>query len=150
MSARLFVGNLNRRTSKRELAHFFARAGKVVLVSLPVDRASGEPRGFGFVEFDEPEGAERALTICDGLELNGARVRLSWARERDDRNRDRGAPREQAARRGGSLERSDDRGEEGAGSESEDYSGKRVFRSRKHGKHGWDRRRGQGTRRIID
>ncbi len=48
-----------------------ATGGKVVDVSLPRDRTTGRPRGFGFVTFSTPEEAVGARQSLDGLPQAG-------------------------------------------------------------------------------
>lgn len=157
MSARVFVGNLNPKTTKTQIASFLSRAGRVMSVMLPTDRDTGRPRGFAFVDFAEREAAEMALEICDGLDLDGHAVRLSWARERDgggDRLRGSDDRRDWPAR-----DDEEDAGGYGGrvptgsrrfGERFEDDDEEDARRRRRHGKHGSDRKRGRGTRRVIE
>ena len=111
MSASVFVGNLNYQTTEAELSAFFASAGSVLSVRIPLDRESGRPRGFGFVEFDSDEAADRAVAQCHDAELGGRRIRVNKAESRSSRpsgprpprpqyNRDpmEGAPEMEASR----------------------------------------------------
>ena len=90
MSASVFVGNLNYQTTEQELSAFFAGAGTVLSVRIPLDRESGRPRGFGFVEFDSDEIADQAVAQCHDAELGGRRIRVNKAESRSPRP---GAPR---------------------------------------------------------
>lgn len=58
----------------------FATYGEVVSVSLPNDRDTGRPRGFGFVEM-ENEAADNAIRNLDGKEFSGRSLRVNEARE---------------------------------------------------------------------
>ena len=58
---RLFVGNMPFRMSKDELYDLFAQAGAVVSVHIPTDRETGRPRGFGFVEMEDPAAIDQAV-----------------------------------------------------------------------------------------
>ena len=58
---RLFVGNLPYEATAAELREFFSPAGLVSAVSLPVERESGKPRGFAFIEFTDRAHAEEAV-----------------------------------------------------------------------------------------
>lgn len=158
MSAKLFVGNLNPQTSKSRLASFLSSAGRVMSVVLPTDRGTGLPRGFAFVEFAEREGAEMAIQTCDGQELDGQSVRLSWARERDEARgeRPRRAPRwrdssqlvdgEDSPASYGDREPSGSSRDRDRADDDENGEARR----RRHGKHGSDRKRGRGTCRVIE
>jgi len=85
MSASVFVGNLNYQTTEAELSKFFSSAGPVVSVRIPLDRESGRPRGFGFVEFPSDEFAEKAVAQCHNAELGGRRIRVNKAESRSPR-----------------------------------------------------------------
>jgi RNA recognition motif-containing protein len=71
--AKLFVAGLPDSVSEEVLKQIFeATGGKVVSVSLPKDRMTGRPRGFGFVTLATPQEAEAARTALDGS-LQGGR-----------------------------------------------------------------------------
>lgn len=61
MSSRLFVGNLSYDATEEEVRDHFAQAGPVSRVFIPLDRETGRPRGFAFVEFSDPAVAKSAL-----------------------------------------------------------------------------------------
>ncbi len=56
--------------------------GSVRDIYLPVDRATGRPRGFAFVEFSQSEEAEQAIEKFNDFELEGRRLRVDVAEER--------------------------------------------------------------------
>ncbi len=59
--------------------------GPVADITLPVDRMSGRPRGFAFVEFENDEDAAKAVETLNGRDLAGRELRLDEARERAPR-----------------------------------------------------------------
>ena len=61
MSNKLFVGNLSFDTTENDLQDAFAAHGTVVEANLMMDRATGRPRGFGFVTMSTPEEAQKAI-----------------------------------------------------------------------------------------
>ena len=61
MSTKLFVGNLSFNTTENDLNDAFAAHGTVVETNLMVDRATGRPRGFGFVTMSTPEEAQKVV-----------------------------------------------------------------------------------------
>jgi len=85
MSASVFVGNLNYQTTEAELSAFFSSVGTVLSVRIPLDRESGRPRGFGFVEFESDELAEQAVAQCHDADLGGRRIRVNKAQSRSPR-----------------------------------------------------------------
>jgi nucleolin len=71
--AKLFVAGLPDSVSEEVLKQIFeATGGKVVSVSLPKDRMTGRPRGFGFVTMSSPQEAQSARDSLDGS-LQGGR-----------------------------------------------------------------------------
>src|ERR1700722_13870182 len=73
--AKLFVAGLPDRISEEVLKQLFeATGGKVVGVSLPKDRMTGRPRGFGFVTMTTPEEAQAARDALDGSMQGGQSI----------------------------------------------------------------------------
>ena len=85
ISAKVFVGNLNFSTTQAELETLFATVGDVSEVFLPIDRATGQPRGFAFVEFADASVIAEAISRFDGTELQGRMLKVNEARERAPR-----------------------------------------------------------------
>ena len=85
ISAKVFVGNLNFSTTQAELETLFATVGDVTEVFLPIDRATGQPRGFAFVEFSDSSVIPEAISRFDGTELQGRMLKVNEARERAPR-----------------------------------------------------------------
>jgi nucleolin len=73
--AKLFVAGLPDSISEDVLKQLFeATGGKVVGVSLPKDRMTGRPRGFGFVTMTTPEEAQAARDALDGSMQGGKSI----------------------------------------------------------------------------
>jgi cold-inducible RNA-binding protein len=85
VGVRLFVGNLDYSVSEGELREYFASVGPPSQVALPVDRETGRPRGFAFVEFAERSVAEEVIRRFHGQPLKGRPLAISEARAREDR-----------------------------------------------------------------
>ncbi|HEY3496990.1 MAG TPA: hypothetical protein VGK73_19965 [Polyangiaceae bacterium] len=79
---RLFVGNLSFSTTQATIEAAFAAAGEVVEVALPVDRESGQPRGFAFVTMADGKAAANAISQLNGAEIDGRQIRVDEAQER--------------------------------------------------------------------
>lgn len=84
-NSKIFVGELNFETTQTELKHVMSEVGRVEDIYLPVDRNTGQPRGFAFVEFAEPAAAAEAIEKFDGYELAGRPLRVNMAQERRPR-----------------------------------------------------------------
>jgi RNA recognition motif-containing protein len=86
MGNRLYVGNLSYNATEAELREVFAEGGKnVVEVKLVLDRDTGRPRGFAFVEMGSDQEAAAAIETLSGREILGRPISVSEARERGSR-----------------------------------------------------------------
>ena len=80
MNNKLFVGNLSFNTTENDLQDAFAAHGTVLETNLMVDRASGRPRGFGFVTMSSPEEAQKAIAALNGATVDGRALTVNEAR----------------------------------------------------------------------
>jgi RNA recognition motif-containing protein len=85
LHSRLFVGNLPYDATAAELKELFSSVGPVAFVNLPVERESGKPRGFAFVDFAERAHAEEAVRRFHQQPFNGRALMVSEARARESR-----------------------------------------------------------------
>jgi cold-inducible RNA-binding protein len=85
LAVRLFVGNLAYSTTEADLRAYFGAVAPPSQVVLPVDRETGRPRGFAFVEFIDRAHAEQAIKQFNGQPYNGRPLAVSEARAREDR-----------------------------------------------------------------
>lgn len=69
-----------------------AEVGRVVDVHLPMDRETGRPRGFAFVEFSQANEAAEAITRFHNREVGGRRLNVNAADDRPRRAPGAGAP----------------------------------------------------------
>jgi len=83
MSKRIYVGNLSFDWHEHDVTDLFEQFGKVNDVHMPMDRATGRPRGFAFVEMNEEE-ADAAIQALDGQEHGGRSLRVNEARPRTE------------------------------------------------------------------
>jgi len=81
-SATLFVGNLSFGVTEDTVWSFFNEWG-VKSVRLPTDRETGRPKGFGYVEFEDIEGAKKAFEGAAGAEIEGRNIRVDFSQPRD-------------------------------------------------------------------
>jgi RNA recognition motif-containing protein len=84
MSIRLFVGNLSYQATEAELREHFSAVGPLSYVYLPMERESGRPRGFAFVEFNDPGQAEEAIRRFNDQPFQGRPLAVNHARARED------------------------------------------------------------------
>jgi RNA recognition motif-containing protein len=85
MNNKLFVGNLSFNTTENDLQDAFAAHGTVTETNIMMDRATGRPRGFGFVTMATPEDAEKAINALNGAPLDGRNITVNVARPREER-----------------------------------------------------------------
>jgi RNA recognition motif-containing protein len=85
MNTKLYVGNLSFDATENDLEDLFAQHGPVTAVNLIQDRATGKPRGFGFVTMATREGAEDAINSLNGKEWKGHALTVNEARPREER-----------------------------------------------------------------
>ena len=86
MNTKLFVGNLSFNVTENALQDAFAAHGTVVETNLMMDRATGRPRGFGFVTMSTPEEAQAAINALNGKDVDGRALTVNVARPREERS----------------------------------------------------------------
>lgn len=87
MNNKLYVGNISFNTSDRDLQDAFDEFGAALEVHLVTDRATGRPRGFGFVTMSTEEEAQAAIEGLNGKTVDGRALTVNIARPREDRPR---------------------------------------------------------------
>jgi RNA recognition motif-containing protein len=85
MAKNIYVGNLPFSTTDDELNDLFAPYGSVKAARVIKDRITERSRGFGFVEMDNDEEADKAIAEVNGKDLDGRPLKVSEARPREDR-----------------------------------------------------------------
>eukprot|EP00554_Chaetoceros_debilis_P016055 CAMPEP_0194113252 /NCGR_PEP_ID=MMETSP0150-20130528/15858_1 /TAXON_ID=122233 /ORGANISM="Chaetoceros debilis, Strain MM31A-1" /LENGTH=366 /DNA_ID=CAMNT_0038803123 /DNA_START=172 /DNA_END=1268 /DNA_ORIENTATION=- len=75
----IFVGNLAFTTTEEQLHQVFSEVGRVIKVRMVNDLDTGKPRGFAFVEFEDPQAALSAIRNMDDYELNGRKLRVNFS-----------------------------------------------------------------------
>lgn len=79
----IYVGNLHYRITEDELREAFAKYGEVKSCTIIKDKATGQSKGFGFVEMPNKEEAEKAIAEMNGKELMGRKINVNEARPKD-------------------------------------------------------------------
>jgi len=85
MSTKLYVGNLSYNSTEQELRDLFSQAGEISDVQVISDKATGQSRGFGFIEMSTEEGAQEAIKRFNGYSLGSRELVVNLARPRTDR-----------------------------------------------------------------
>ena len=89
----IYCGNLSYQLTEEQLREAFAAFGEVASAKIIIDRATGQSKGFGFVEMPSQEEAEEAIRQLDGTPLSGRNIRVNEARPRSDNPPPRRQPR---------------------------------------------------------
>lgn len=81
---KVYVGNLPFTATNDAITQLFAQHGQVHSVNLIMDRETGRPRGFGFVEMDD-SSAIAAIKALDGHSMDGRNLKVNEAQDRPRR-----------------------------------------------------------------
>jgi len=83
MGKKIFVGNLSFQATEQNILEAFSAGGHPVeRVSLIMDRDTGRPRGFAFVEMATDEAAQAVISELDGQDLLGRPLRVNEAHDK--------------------------------------------------------------------
>jgi cold-inducible RNA-binding protein len=82
VASKLYVGNLPFSATEEGVNEFFSAVGEVTSVKIITDRDTGRSRGFCFVEM---QNADAAIAELNGKEMDGRKITVSEAREREQR-----------------------------------------------------------------
>jgi RNA recognition motif-containing protein len=80
MNTKLYVGNLPFETTESDLQGLFGAAGQVSTINIVRDRATGQARGFAFVEMSDTEGAARAIAEINQRDFGGRSLTVNEAK----------------------------------------------------------------------
>ncbi len=80
MARKLYVGNFPYNTTEQDLQSLFASAGTVDTVNLMRDMATGQARGFAFVEMGSDEEAQQAISMLNDKDFGGRNLTVNEAR----------------------------------------------------------------------
>ncbi|KAL9127385.1 MAG: hypothetical protein Q9175_007742 [Cornicularia normoerica] len=110
----IFVANLAFEATEDTVGEEFGKHGNVLGVRLPTDMDTGNPKGFGYVQFGSVEEAQEVFGKMSGALVLGRPVRLDYSTPRPPRNND--SPGGRGGRGGGFRGgRGGDRGGRGGG-----------------------------------
>jgi cold-inducible RNA-binding protein len=89
MSTRIYVGGLPFSATDQDLFTLFRSYGDVAEATVAIDRATGQSKGFGFVEMPDAAAAQSAIAKLNGHMLDNRSIRVDVAQPRADRTADR-------------------------------------------------------------
>jgi cold-inducible RNA-binding protein len=93
MAKRLYVGNLPWSVDDQKLQDLFSAHGTVASAKVITDKYTQRSKGFGFVEFENDEDADKAIKALNESEMEGRKIIVNEARPMEER-----APRQDGPR----------------------------------------------------
>jgi RNA recognition motif-containing protein len=76
----VYVSNIPYKATRQDISEVFSQFGPVASVTIPFDSLSGLVRGYAFVDFAAPEGAQAALGSRVELFLHGRLLHVGPSR----------------------------------------------------------------------
>lgn len=94
----IYVGNLDITTTEGQLKELFGSYGTLATVTVVLDRDTGTPRGFAFIEMAHDTEADAAIKALNGTVLNDRPLSVNEARPKEDQDRHLPTERREQAR----------------------------------------------------
>jgi RNA recognition motif-containing protein len=82
----MYVSNLGFHVTEEDLRKLFEPFGQVTSAKLIIDRESGRSRGFGFVQMDVDDEANKAMGALNNKQIEGRNISVAVAREKERSN----------------------------------------------------------------
>ena len=83
----IYMGNLSFQATEEDIRDVFVEYGTVSRITLPVDKETGNRRGFAFIDMAEDEQEDLAIAELDGAEWLGRNLRVNKAKPRGSDSR---------------------------------------------------------------
>ena len=93
MAKNIYVGNLAWSVTSDDLLELFSQFGTVKSAQVIADRETGRSRGFGFVEMENDEEAQKAIEALNGASVEGRNLTVNEARPKTEGGRGGGGGR---------------------------------------------------------
>lgn len=85
MAKKLFVGGIPYGLSSSQLEELFSKYGKVLSANVIIDRMTNRSKGFGFVEMEDDDEADKAMNALNGSDVDGRKIAVNEAKPREER-----------------------------------------------------------------
>lgn len=85
MEKRLYVGGIPYSSTEEGLKKAFEAAGNVTFVKIITDKMTRRSKGFGFVEMETEDAAQKAIEMFDGKEFEGRTIKVNEAKPMETR-----------------------------------------------------------------
>lgn len=76
----VFVGNVDYQSTPEQLEHFFKSVGVIERITILFEKYTGMPKGYAYVEFQEPYSVIRAIEELNNKPFRGRELRISHKR----------------------------------------------------------------------
>ncbi|GHV37787.1 RNA-binding protein [Bacteroidia bacterium] len=96
----IFIAGLSFKANDADLANLFEEYGPISSAKVITDRQTGRSKGYGFVEIDDNEVAQKAIEALNGVEYDGHALSVTEARPKEEKPR-----RDFGGNRGGGYNR---------------------------------------------
>ncbi|EKD28634.1 MAG: RNA-binding protein [uncultured bacterium] len=77
---KLYVGNLSYDATEEDVRQIFEGVGPVSSVNMITDRDTGRPKGFAFVEMENKNDGDKAISELNDVDVKGRSIKVSVAR----------------------------------------------------------------------
>lgn len=81
----LYISNLSFNVQDDDLREFFAPYGEVTSARVIMDKATGQSRGFGFVEMSDDTAAKKAIAELNDATVDGRNIKVTEARPKENK-----------------------------------------------------------------
>ena len=85
-SMNIYVSNLSFNVQDEDLRGFFTPYGEVTSAKVINDKATGQSRGFGFVEMSDDTAAKKAIAELNDAAVDGRNIKVMEARPKEERS----------------------------------------------------------------
>ena len=96
---KIYVGNLSRDTTEKDLQKAFEAFGKVISADINVNEETGLSNGFGYVEMAKEKEAKAAIKEMNGKKLKKQEIEVKEARSLKTEKPSSGVPKREGRRR---------------------------------------------------
>jgi RNA recognition motif-containing protein len=78
----IYVGNLDFKVDEKDLGDMFSEYGTVSSAKVIMDKFNGRSKGFGFVEMENQDEANKAIQELDGATFENRKIMVNEAKPR--------------------------------------------------------------------
>ncbi|GBF51664.1 RNA-binding protein [Leptospira ryugenii] len=87
MSVNIYVGNLSYDMTEGKLSELFSAHGAVTSAKIITDQYSGRSKGFGFIEMEDGQAADKAIKDLNGKNVMNREMKVNIAKPKTSTRR---------------------------------------------------------------